>query len=133
MSRGADLCHYPPTPTHIALENGERICRKLLTHSMEFDLPAPVGKLEVWNVDCEESQLMSMYLGDKGLRDAAKALAEGRCAASRNAFAGGFGLMAGCPRAAAQARSRGHRFPPNDRELERQSAPLGSPTTPPEL
>jgi saccharopine dehydrogenase (NAD+, L-lysine-forming) len=53
-----------------ALENGKRIRRKPLTHSMEFEFPAPVGKLKVWNVDHEESQLMPLYLSGKGLRNA---------------------------------------------------------------
>ncbi len=56
----------PPT----AFENGKLIKRKPLTHSMEFDFPAPVGPLKVWNVDHEESQLMPLYLADKGLRNA---------------------------------------------------------------
>ena len=53
-----------------ALENGKRIRRKPLTHSMEFEFPAPVGKLKVWNVDHEESQLMPIYLSGKGLQNA---------------------------------------------------------------
>ena len=53
-----------------ALENGKRIRRKPLTHSMEFEFPAPVGKLKVWNVDHEESQLMPTYLSGKGLQNA---------------------------------------------------------------
>jgi saccharopine dehydrogenase (NAD+, L-lysine-forming) len=53
-----------------ALENGKRIRRKPLTHWMEFEFPAPVGKLNVWNVDHEESQLMPLYLSGKGLRNA---------------------------------------------------------------
>jgi saccharopine dehydrogenase-like NADP-dependent oxidoreductase len=56
----------PPT----AFENGKRIRRESLTHSKEFDFPAPVGRLKVWNVDHEESQLMPLYLADKGLRNA---------------------------------------------------------------
>jgi len=56
----------PPT----AFENGKRIRRKPLTHWKEFEFPAPVGKLKVWNVDHEESQLMPLYLADKGLRNA---------------------------------------------------------------
>jgi saccharopine dehydrogenase (NAD+, L-lysine-forming) len=56
----------PPT----AFENGKLIKRKSLTHSKEFDFPAPVGPLTVWNVDHEESQLMPLYLADKGLRNA---------------------------------------------------------------
>ena len=54
----------------IALENGRRILRKPLSHSKEFEFPAPIGKLKVWNVDHEESQLMPLYLSGKGLRDA---------------------------------------------------------------
>jgi saccharopine dehydrogenase (NAD+, L-lysine-forming) len=53
-----------------ALENGKRIRRKPLTRWMEFGFPAPVGKLKVWNVDHEESQLMPAYLSGKGLRNA---------------------------------------------------------------
>jgi saccharopine dehydrogenase (NAD+, L-lysine-forming) len=53
-----------------ALENGKRIRRKPLTHSMKFEFPAPVGKLKVWNVDHEESQLMPTYLSGKGLQNA---------------------------------------------------------------
>jgi saccharopine dehydrogenase (NAD+, L-lysine-forming) len=56
-------------PPH-ALENGKRIRRKPLTHWMEFDFPTPVGKLKVYNVDHEESQLMPLYLSDKGLQNA---------------------------------------------------------------
>jgi saccharopine dehydrogenase (NAD+, L-lysine-forming) len=47
-----------------------RILRKPLSHSTEFEFPAPIGKLKVWNVDHEESQLMPLYLSSKGLRDA---------------------------------------------------------------
>lgn len=54
----------------VAFENGKRIKRKSLTHSKDFDFPAPVGPLKVWNVDHEESQLMPLYLADKGLRNA---------------------------------------------------------------
>jgi saccharopine dehydrogenase (NAD+, L-lysine-forming) len=53
-----------------ALENGKRIRRKPLTHWMEFEFPEPVGKLKVWNVDHEESQLMPTYLSGKGLQNA---------------------------------------------------------------
>ncbi len=56
-------------PPH-AFENGKMIRRKSLTTTREFDFPAPVGRLKVWNVDHEEAQLMPMFLGDKGLRDA---------------------------------------------------------------
>jgi saccharopine dehydrogenase (NAD+, L-lysine forming) len=56
-------------PPH-AFENGGMIRRKPLSTTREFDFPAPVGRLKVWNVDHEEAQLMPMFLGDKGLRDA---------------------------------------------------------------
>ena len=56
----------PPT----AFENGKLIKRKSLTHSREFDFPAPVGRLKLWNVDHEESQLMPLYLAGKGLKNA---------------------------------------------------------------
>ena len=56
-------------PPH-AFENGKKIRRTSLTTTREFDFPAPVGKLKVWNVDHEEAQLMPMFLADKGLRDA---------------------------------------------------------------
>jgi saccharopine dehydrogenase (NAD+, L-lysine forming) len=39
-------------------------------NSFEFDFPAPVGRLRVWNTDHEESVLMPRYLADKGLRNA---------------------------------------------------------------
>jgi carboxyaminopropylagmatine dehydrogenase len=35
-----------------------------------FDFPEPVGRLKVWNVDHEESQLMPLFLSGKGLRKA---------------------------------------------------------------
>ncbi len=54
----------------IAFENGRRILRKPLSYWKEFEFPAPIGKLKVWNVDHEESQLMPMFLAGKGLRDA---------------------------------------------------------------
>jgi saccharopine dehydrogenase (NAD+, L-lysine-forming) len=53
-----------------AFENGRMIRRTPLTTWTEFDFPEPVGRLKVWNVDHEESQLMPMYLSGKGLRDA---------------------------------------------------------------
>ena len=56
-------------PPH-AFENGKKIRRQSLTTTREFDFPAPVGRLKVWNVDHEEAQLMPLFLGDKGLRDA---------------------------------------------------------------
>ena len=54
-------------PPH-AFEDGCSIRRTPLTASMEFEFPQPVGRLKVWNVDHEESQLMPLFLGDKGLR-----------------------------------------------------------------
>ncbi len=54
-------------PPH-AFEDGRIIRREPLTVSREFDFPAPVGRMRVWNVDHEESQLMPMYLQGKGLR-----------------------------------------------------------------
>ena len=56
-------------PPH-AFENGTLIRRKPLTNWVEFDFPAPVGTLKVWNVDHEESQLMPLYLSAKGLKNA---------------------------------------------------------------
>jgi saccharopine dehydrogenase (NAD+, L-lysine forming) len=56
-------------PPH-AFENGAKIRRRSLSTTREFDFPAPVGRLKVWNVDHEEAQLMPLFLGDKGLRDA---------------------------------------------------------------
>ena len=53
-----------------AFEDGAPIRRRPLSRSFEFTFPAPVGPLTVWNVDHEESQLMPLFLGDKGLRDA---------------------------------------------------------------
>jgi len=56
-------------PPH-AFEDGRRIRRTPLAKWTEFEFPEPVGRLKVWNVDHEESQLMPMYLSGKGLRDA---------------------------------------------------------------
>jgi saccharopine dehydrogenase (NAD+, L-lysine forming) len=76
---GYDIaCGFSPTtaveeclilPPH-ALENGAMVRRRSLTRSFDFAFPEPVGRLNVWNVDHEEAQLMPLYLGDKGLRDA---------------------------------------------------------------
>jgi saccharopine dehydrogenase (NAD+, L-lysine-forming) len=41
-----------------------------VANSFEFDFPAPVGRLRVWNTDHEESVLMPRYLAGKGLRNA---------------------------------------------------------------
>ena len=56
-------------PPH-AYEEGKTVRRRSLSKSFDFDFPAPVGRLQVWNVDHEESQLMPLFLGDKGLRNA---------------------------------------------------------------
>ena len=56
-------------PPH-AFENGKMIRRQSLSKSFAFEFPAPVGKMKVWNVDHEESQLMPIFLADKGLKDA---------------------------------------------------------------
>ena len=59
-------CLPPPT----GFVDGALVKCESLTHSREFDFPAPVGHMKVWNVDHEEAQLMLMYLGDKGLTQA---------------------------------------------------------------
>ena len=56
-------------PPH-AFRDGAMIRRTPLSLGTEFDFPDPVGRLKVWNVDHEESQLMPMFLADKGLRAA---------------------------------------------------------------
>jgi saccharopine dehydrogenase (NAD+, L-lysine-forming) len=56
-------------PPH-AFEGGKLIRRTPLSKHFDFTFPEPVGELTVWNVDHEESQLMPLFLGDKGLRDA---------------------------------------------------------------
>jgi len=56
-------------PPH-AFEDGHMVRRTPLTKSLEFDFPGPVGHLKCWNVDHEESQLMPMFLSDKGLQAA---------------------------------------------------------------
>ena len=56
-------------PPH-AFENGRKIRRTSLSKKFDFTFPDPVGTLTVWNVDHEESQLMPLFLADKGLRDA---------------------------------------------------------------
>jgi saccharopine dehydrogenase (NAD+, L-lysine forming) len=53
-----------------AFEDGKGIRRESLSRNFDFAFPEPVGPLTVWNVDHEESQLMPLFLGDKGLRDA---------------------------------------------------------------
>lgn len=58
-------CLLPPT----SFIDGRLVRHEPLTRSFEFDFPA-TGRLRVWNVDHEESQLMPLHLGDKGLRHA---------------------------------------------------------------
>jgi saccharopine dehydrogenase (NAD+, L-lysine-forming) len=53
-----------------AFEDGKKIRRTSLSKKFDFTFPDPVGTLTVWNVDHEESQLMPLFLADKGLRDA---------------------------------------------------------------
>jgi saccharopine dehydrogenase (NAD+, L-lysine-forming) len=56
-------------PPH-AYEHGRLIRRTPLSKNFDFAFPEPVGRLTVWNVDHEESQLMPLFLGDKGLEHA---------------------------------------------------------------
>ena len=56
-------------PPH-AYEDGKLIRRESLSKNFDFTFPDPVGTLKVWNVDHEESQLMPLFCGDKGLRNA---------------------------------------------------------------
>jgi saccharopine dehydrogenase-like NADP-dependent oxidoreductase len=56
-------------PPH-AFEDGKLVRRSPLTRWREFAFPDPVGRLKVWNVDHEESQLMPAFLFGKGLRNA---------------------------------------------------------------
>jgi saccharopine dehydrogenase (NAD+, L-lysine-forming) len=56
-------------PPH-AFESGRPIRRRPLSKKFEFTFPEPVGRLTVWNVDHEESQLMPLFLADKGLGEA---------------------------------------------------------------
>ena len=56
-------------PPH-AFEDGKLVRRQPLSKAFEFVFPDPIGRLKVWNVDHEESQLMPLFLGDKGLRNA---------------------------------------------------------------
>jgi saccharopine dehydrogenase (NAD+, L-lysine forming) len=60
-------CLLPPC----VFRDGAEARNEALSVSREFDFPAPVGRLKLWNVDHEEAQLMPQYLGDKGLREAA--------------------------------------------------------------
>ncbi len=78
----ADGVHFAPSfspvtmveeclilPPH-AYEDGKLIRRKPLSKKFDFTFPEPVGRLTVWNVDHEESQLMPRFLSGKGLRHA---------------------------------------------------------------
>jgi saccharopine dehydrogenase (NAD+, L-lysine-forming) len=60
-------CLLPPC----VFRDGAEARNEALTVSREFDFPAPVGRLKLWNVDHEEAQLMPQFLRGKGLRDAA--------------------------------------------------------------
>ena len=60
-------CLLPPC----VFRDGAEARNEALTVSRDFDFPAPVGRLKLWNVDHEEAQLMPLYLGGKGLRHAA--------------------------------------------------------------
>jgi len=60
-------CLLPP----YVFRDGEEARNEALAVSREFDFPAPVGRLKLWNVDHEEAQLMPQFLRGKGLRDAA--------------------------------------------------------------
>lgn len=60
-------CLLPPC----VYRDGAEARNEPLSVWREFDFPAPVGRLRLWNVDHEEAQLMPLYLGGKGLRDAA--------------------------------------------------------------
>lgn len=76
-------CLLPP----YVFRDGEEVRNEPLSVAMEFDFPAPVGRLRLWNVDHEEAQLMPMYLGDKGLREAAFYIAlDDRFVAALRAF-----------------------------------------------
>lgn len=55
-------------PPH-AFEDGRIVRRKSLTLSFDFEFPE-LGRMRVWNVDHEESQLMPRFLAGKGLRNA---------------------------------------------------------------
>ncbi|HQG03251.1 MAG TPA: saccharopine dehydrogenase NADP-binding domain-containing protein [Thermoleophilia bacterium] len=60
-------CLLPP----YVFRDGRESRNEALSVSREFEFPAPVGRLRLWNVDHEEAQLMPQFLGGKGLRDAA--------------------------------------------------------------
>ena len=58
-------CTLPPT----SYDHGKSVRYEPLTRSFEFDFPAPVGRLRVWNTDHEESELIPWYLGGKDLQN----------------------------------------------------------------
>jgi saccharopine dehydrogenase (NAD+, L-lysine forming) len=60
-------CLLPPC----VFRDGAEARNEALAVWREFDFPAPVGRLRLWNVDHEEAQLMPQFLRGKGLRDAA--------------------------------------------------------------
>jgi len=60
-------CLLPPC----VYRDGEEARNEALSVWREFEFPAPVGRLKLWNVDHEEAQLMPQYLRGKGLRNAA--------------------------------------------------------------
>jgi saccharopine dehydrogenase (NAD+, L-lysine-forming) len=60
-------CLLPPC----VFRDGKESRNEALSVSREFDFPAPVGRLRLWNVDHEEAQLMPQFLTGKGLREAA--------------------------------------------------------------
>jgi saccharopine dehydrogenase (NAD+, L-lysine-forming) len=57
-------CTLPPS----GFSHGKNVRHEPLARSFEFDFPAPVGRLRVWNVDHEEAQLIPWYLAKKGLQ-----------------------------------------------------------------
>ena len=58
-------CTLPPT----SFDHGESLRYEPLTRAFEFEFPAPVGRLRVWNTDHEESELIPWYLSGKGLQN----------------------------------------------------------------
>jgi len=59
-------CLLPPC----VFRDGREERNEPLSVFREFEFPEPVGKLMLCNVDHEESQLMPLFLGDKGLKHA---------------------------------------------------------------
>jgi saccharopine dehydrogenase-like NADP-dependent oxidoreductase len=59
-------CLLPPT----VFRDGREGRNDALSVFMDFEFPAPVGKLTLCNVDHEEAQLMPLYLKGKGLKNA---------------------------------------------------------------